>query len=88
MVGCGTPGDWLAPDLSSMSSLNGLFHGCVVFYISATPKGVANYFLLVLVTRGIASFASLIRSSPRYVAGTPEGVLQYLKKILIGRVSL
>ena len=38
-------------------------------------KGVANYFLLVKVTRGIASFASLIRSSPRCVAGTPKGVL-------------
>ena len=51
-------------------------------------KGVANYFLLVKVTRGIASFASLIRSSPRYVAGTPKGVLQYLKEILIGLVFL
>ena len=58
------------------------------FILPQPHKGVANYFLLVMVTRGIASFASLIRSSPRYVAGTPEGVLQYLKKILIGRVSL
>ena len=38
-------------------------------------KGVANYFLLVKVTRGIASFASLICSFPRYVSGTPKGVL-------------
>ena len=68
--------------------MSSIHHGCVVFYIAATPKGVANYFLLVMVPRGIASFASLIRSSPRYVAGTPEGVLQYHKEIVIGRVSL
>ena len=49
-------------------------------------KGVANYFLLVKVTRGIASFASLIRSSPRCVAGTPKGVLAipYRKCLLDG----
>ena len=64
--------------------MSSIHHGCVVFYIAATPKGVANYFLLVLVTRGIASFASLIRSSPRYVSGTPKGVSHVLNIVTCG----
>ena len=54
-----------------------LFHGCVVSNIAATPQGGSEllYASCCEVTRGIASFASLIRSSPRYVAGTPKGVL-------------
>ena len=49
--------------------------GLVAGALGISRKGVANYFLLVKVTRGIASFASLICSFPRYVSGTPKGVL-------------
>ena len=67
-----------------MYSLHDDDYECPTLIFPQPPKGVANYFLLVLVTRGIASFASLIRSSPRYVSGTPKGVSHVLNIVTCG----
>ena len=77
------------PGLSSMSSIHGLVHGCVVFNIAATPQGGSELFPARQGYEGnrIIRFAhSLIPSL--CCRNPPRGFLQYHIGMLIGRVSL